>query len=132
MARNEFTPDQEKWLALLESGKIPQTCGTLKDNTGYCCLGVATEFVCGIFPELHDSGAWIYDGDYETYAPPSVVSLMHFHGSGGCNSSSDQVNDVDTGSLADMNDRGLSFKEIAAEVRKTPWKWFSNFDYQEG
>ena len=34
---------KEKWVAALRSGKYKQTRGTLKDKTGYCCLGVLCE-----------------------------------------------------------------------------------------
>lgn len=31
---------KEKWVKALKSGRYKQTYSQLKDNTGYCCLGV--------------------------------------------------------------------------------------------
>ena len=44
--KNEFTPEQRKWIDALKSGKYKKTRGTLMNLTkknepkGYCCLGV--------------------------------------------------------------------------------------------
>lgn len=34
-------PNQQKWVDALRSGEYNQTTGTLQDDYGYCCLGVA-------------------------------------------------------------------------------------------
>lgn len=34
---------KSQWVAALRSGKYKQTQGTLKDSTGFCCLGVLRE-----------------------------------------------------------------------------------------
>ncbi len=39
----ELTTNQKKWVEALESGDYTQTTGRLKDESGYCCLGVACE-----------------------------------------------------------------------------------------
>ena len=44
----------EKWIATLRSGKYEQSHSALKDNKGYCCLGVACAMV-GIEDEKLDS-----------------------------------------------------------------------------
>lgn len=35
--------EAQKWANALRSGKFKQTHGTLQDENGYCCLGVACE-----------------------------------------------------------------------------------------
>lgn len=42
MKRTEYT---QKWLDALRSGEYPQTELVLKDENGYCCLGVAAEIM---------------------------------------------------------------------------------------
>jgi len=44
--------DAMKWINALRSGKYKQTQGFLKDEAGYCCLGVLDE----INPELNLAG----------------------------------------------------------------------------
>lgn len=34
---------KEQWLTALRSGDYPQTQGCLRDDNGYCCLGVLTD-----------------------------------------------------------------------------------------
>jgi hypothetical protein len=43
-----------KWVKALRSGKYKQTSGTLKDDVGYCCLGVA----CDVFAKETGKGKW--------------------------------------------------------------------------
>lgn len=41
---SELKPDKaqiRKWIKALRSGKYNQTTGSLQDDSGYCCLGVA-------------------------------------------------------------------------------------------
>ncbi len=46
---------KEKWLAALRSGHYKQTTGCLRDNKGFCCLGV----LCDLYIKEHeDAGAW--------------------------------------------------------------------------
>jgi hypothetical protein len=43
-----------KWVKALRSGKYKQTSGTLQDDVGYCCLGVA----CDVFAKETGKGKW--------------------------------------------------------------------------
>lgn len=56
---------EQKVIEALHSGKYQQTIGTLRDEKGYCCLGV----VCDIM----DSAAWEKDEDrhYFKFITPS-------------------------------------------------------------
>lgn len=38
-----LTTNQQKWVEALESGEYHQTTGRLKDDIGFCCLGVACD-----------------------------------------------------------------------------------------
>ena len=62
----------EKWIKALRSGKYKQTTGTLQDDQGYCCLGVACKVVVkrkdlklrygiliGVFPSRQLSPLWL-------------------------------------------------------------------------
>lgn len=50
-----MNPDfKAKWVAALRSGQYPQICGALKDQHGYCCLGVLCAAVPAIL-EAHEA-----------------------------------------------------------------------------
>lgn len=49
--KQKLGPLQRKWLRELRSGKYRQTTGVLFNGRGYCCLGVAARFVCGVEPK---------------------------------------------------------------------------------
>lgn len=127
---NRFTSMQNKWLKALEGGRYRQTTGQLSSSVGtknskysYCCLGV----MCNITDaevlehEPHDRPSrslisqgklwWREDGN-----PPRAIRKMFNLTSKGMNL------------CVEMNDdQNLSFKEIAAAIRQSPWKFFSNF-----
>lgn len=46
-----------KWLAALRSGAYPQTGGMLRNEIGYCCLGVLASLVGKELPLTHTSQA---------------------------------------------------------------------------
>lgn len=43
-----------KWLTALRSGDYKQAQGALKDNTGFCCLGV----LCDVYDKEHKQDNW--------------------------------------------------------------------------
>lgn len=47
------------WVKALKSGKYKQTTGTLKDNYGFCCLGV----LCDVYAKTNKKKVWS-DGDF--------------------------------------------------------------------
>lgn len=42
---------KKEWVDALRSGNYSQTTGTLRDSSGYCCLGVLTQLYAEKFPE---------------------------------------------------------------------------------
>lgn len=92
----ERMKDQElkaKWLGALRSGEYEQCVGMLKNETGYCCLGVLHKVKFAEEPpvmyQLPSSGI-LPDVDVDDYPLQNPSQL-----------------------LADMNDSGKTFSEIA-------------------
>lgn len=102
----------KKWVKALRSGKYKQTTGQLRDyarydeGKTYCCLGV----LCSITK----SKGWVG----ETVLPKHVVKKVGMkldRGNG-------EINDegwYDKGKcLSQLNDNGMSFKQIANVIEK--------------
>jgi hypothetical protein len=110
-------PNQERWLAELESGKWKQGRGQLGDKHGYCCLGVACE---ALIPDgkqdYHGAFQWF---DHGGVAPNELVAKLALYSKDG--RSRDACN-----SLISMNDSDQkSFPEIAAIIRSDPSIYFT-------
>lgn len=59
---------KERWLSALRSNKFPQTKEHLKDNNGFCCLGVLCEIAVEdgvIAPPIKDPVTleWLYENE---------------------------------------------------------------------
>ena len=54
----------ERWIEALESGKYPKTQGMLRNDDGYCCLGV----VC----DVADPNLWQQHAGFYYYKPPTI------------------------------------------------------------
>lgn len=133
-----LTDIQERWLQALESGNYRQGTGYLKKwdrcngsgekESSYCCLGVA----CEIFQEetntkqeASDSGIEFLFNDMRSMMPASVMEYLGLRTAfGNLEEKRNCVNYND--SLAEMNDKGVQFKEIAAYIRANPEKVFKN------
>lgn len=121
---HEMTPAIEAWLLALESGMYAQASGKLRDETGYCCLGVACEAyrVNTAQGEWRDNGPlrmtfeqgashennYLAELVYTWLSLSSPNPLVRIHRDGAC------IED----SLAECNDSlHLTFKTIAAIIR---------------
>lgn len=95
---------KQKWIAALLSGDYEQTTGCLRNENGFCCLGVACD--------VEDSSGWnlmkdrevyYYDGCFST--PPYVVSDKI------------GIEYSEINQLVDMNESGYSFVEISEWIQ---------------
>jgi hypothetical protein len=105
----------ERWVKALESGKYQQTQGQLRDinedgESSFCCLGVLCHLAEKDGGQRFDGP--IYDG--ECGMPPNYILEFMFEDAG--------VADE----LAEMNDTGYTFKEIAKHIREHFMKEFKS------
>lgn len=141
--RNQLSPIQEKWIAALEGGYFKQnTGGHLYDNQCYCCLGVATYLVDPDHTSLANDGwereDWtdmeLVANDPEWFnglvdgsvASPDIAVALQLHGTDGKFRFAARCKGRH--SLAELNDAGESFADIAAFICASPWLVFTNFD----
>lgn len=129
-ARNEFTAEQEQWLAALESGDWEQASQWLcleHSNGGmaYCCLGVATVVINPSHEALEDPE--VFDNE----APEDVQHALFLQDGGALFAEGAPLLHGER-SLIGANDYGgATFSEIAAYIRKYPWAVFANFGAPE-
>jgi hypothetical protein len=103
---------KEQWVAALRSGKYQQARGVLAGPEGYCCLGV----LCEVAIESGLPVSVSREGDLTTYdqhtalMPPQVYEWATLKKSTGCSDGDFYTPD---GYLANMNDSGASFAQIA-------------------
>ncbi len=101
---------KRKWLKALRSGKFEQGRGdlekkNLEGESTYCCLGIA----CRIqHPRIKIKGGWIDKENFKRLRDIDVPEILKGDGE------SNQVVEK----LADMNDSGKSFAEIADFIEK--------------
>ena len=110
MKKSEFI---ELWLQALESGKFRQGKSLLwQKGNKYCCLGVA----CVVAQETGVRQIEI-EKDYDEFLPVTLANFLNITTAG---SFKDIVtyNGSDFLNLADMNDEGVTFKEIANVIRE--------------
>lgn len=119
-----------EWCRRLRSGKIKQAEGSLRKNGAFCCLGVA----CNIFnPQAWLSPAkasletgypmsewaWIeglLDGDPKLETSSLPLHVEEWFG----------ITSGEAGDLAEMNDEGYTFKQIADAIESgeiCTWKY---------
>jgi len=98
----------KKWVKVLRSEKYKQTKKVLKDEKGYCCLGVA----CDLYGKEKNIN-WEIDAflNQRTYLPVDVRDWLGLNTNGG---------GYKGGVLANANDIGKSFKEIADIIELEP------------
>lgn len=134
----ELGPIKDKWLKALRSGRYRQGFGRLRTASGgYCCLGVLSK----IQKRLTDNNGTCFDGPYaHTAGSPistcflsdnnPVIRALDINGAfpKGVSVKIIQPSNANNFSplsicscLADCNDDGMSFKQIA-EIIDTIWK----------
>lgn len=116
---------KSRWIAKLESGDYDQTTGHLNVGSGYCCLGVLCEIAVedGIVikqatdddtPALYT--AKIDTSDYNEDIVP--IAVMKWAGLPSTNPDIDDEELDVNNNLAELNDNGMTFSEIANLIRK--------------
>jgi hypothetical protein len=107
-----------KWAAALESGEYQQTKGVLRDPNGFCCLGVLCNIHAQENPEIaaKESDPDSYLGEVEVipYQVQDWAGLSSVDGSLTTSATGDIM-------LAEENDKGMKFPQIAKIIRKH-WK----------
>lgn len=104
------------WIEALDSGDYPKTTGRLKDEEGYCCLGV----LCELYRKRRHRGKWVQgftgpDFVVEPYTyghvlPPPVARWA------GLEEGNPEVNEG--GSLASINDRSPTFEPVIEVIKE--------------
>lgn len=125
-----MNPNAEKWVAALRSGKYKQTEGALThvedgEPIAHCCLGVACELYVQEHPDellvetdyVHQRR--VYDG-HQTELPYKVRKWLGLRTDFGYHYTEEGIER----SLADLNDDGRSFEEIAGLIETEPEKLF--------
>ena len=104
----------EKWIEALRSGEYEQTTGVLRNEKGYCCLGV----LCDIYNKETGEGGWIqYAGDgysfngLEVYPPDEVCRWTGME-------NIPSILSLDGETLIGQNDGGVPFNEIADVIER--------------
>jgi hypothetical protein len=93
------------WIDALKSGRYAQCQNTLKDETGYCCLGVLGDVLLN--PEYGKCNAFTYYANFKQYDYKSFVALP-----------AQVLSHNIQKTLMDMNDNGKSFEEIADYIQE--------------
>lgn len=117
----QFSPEQTEWLEALESGKYEQHIGSLgkiyDNKKSFCCLGVACK---------------IFQNKFNLKIRYDIMDRIIFNNETACLAG--ELDDLrrllklksgngkidEESCLAQMNDAGKSFEEIAAFIRKNP------------
>ena len=111
-----------KLVAALRSDEYKQGDSYLKQtqpngDAVHCCLGVACElYLQNNELQYHDDDGWAYFGGEEGQLPAKVQKYYGFADALGAFSWSDGRKT----SLADQNDDGKTFKQIAAIIERAP------------
>ena len=125
--KEEIIQHRKDWVAALRSGNYKQTTHYLHNNEGYCCLGVAAE-LAGIPYEVDENGVYTYSEvlEYEDVVKRTTVlnnDGMKYYGLRESNGRSFN-NHKET--LADYNDSGMPFNDIADIIESEPEGLFIN------
>lgn len=123
----KFTDLQEKWLTALENGEYPQCEGRLRKESGYCCLGVAADLIDNtawrrIPPIATREGGWSWHEELDVL---KVYEELNLRGRTGLIDWELYKGEKEHpfriyADLAELNDQGHSFAEIAAFIRENP------------
>jgi hypothetical protein len=103
---------KKEWVAALRSGEFEQAKGSLRDDDGYCCLGV----LCELY-RRKKGGEWKRKrGCFEYLGMVGLLPSMVVAWAGLEDKSPTVKKGAADVSLANLNDQGLGFERIADEI----------------
>ena len=106
----------KKWVVALRSGEYNQAQGTLRKEDARCCLGVA----CDIYAKEHDVD-WEYrTGPGWTFLGLNSVLPFEVREWLGLGSDDGESRVEDLENLANLNDTGHTFEQIARIIEEEP------------
>lgn len=114
---------KQMWVTALRSGEFKQARKALRTNEGYCCLGV----LCELYSRTHgmpwgvprNATGYHMFGD-QSGLPPQVRDWSGVKHMDGLLPAYIEADDGNRTSLADLNDTGKSFAQIA-EIIDDVW-----------
>jgi hypothetical protein len=106
---------KEKWIQALNSGEYPQTRGCLKDDNGYCCLGVLSDLYQKETNIFHWENRTDKDGTkyYEMGSETAVLPIEVVEWAGLDSNDPHFYIDGVFGYLSRLNDSGADFPDIS-------------------
>ncbi len=132
----KLSREQDFFILTLEHTKLKQAQEVLFDGVGFCCLGVYT-ITSGWKPLFNNIGdmedfndctnnGFEFNNGEDTKLSPILSDRLGLYGDFGETHPDLQVEAFNLGlkGIAHMNDTGLTFKEIAAILRKYPKFYF--------
>lgn len=141
MRKFEPTEVQAKWIDALSSNTYKQGKNVLCREDEYCCLGVLCEIIgaikSNIDPLTYGTVTFAYKNETsETVLPTTIADEVHMKSINGTFIDSKnqfislQIDNhlditISFSNLTEMNDSGLTFKEIVTFIEKNPWLIFS-------
>ena len=109
---------KEKWVEALRSGEYSQTKNTLRDKHGFCCLGVLCDLYrkeTGLLEWVDEGRHFVIDGIGNfTTLNSNVMDWAELKD----NNPMVWIDNVNITSVAQVNDRGATFSEIADLIEK--------------
>lgn len=123
MTKQPLGPNQKKWLAALRSDDFKEGTYNLNKNGKFCCLGVAAELFKTKDTKVSKSGYLVTYDDFVAKAPPYVISDLGLLSDLGKHKFEYKFGPK---SLANLNDEGMSFKDIADMIEADPSAYFKD------
>lgn len=131
--------NKQKWIEALRSGKYKQSKKALRNDDGFCCLGVACDLMDSEWKYQDDEGEYYFDSE-NNVLPESVKAwigtefrnpriypnkndISRIKGelssrTTGGNRLINHLDEMGSITLAELNDNGFSFEFIAEMIEK--------------
>ncbi len=112
---------KEKWITALKSDEYKQTINCLRDEHGFCCLGVLTDlYIKEKKLNWEEKQSTIFDPIRFKFNDETAILAEEVIEWAGVKDSNPYINESDqtSVSLAEYNDHGKPFVEIADLIEK--------------